>query len=770
MADYKQLLTKAIAALPENNGAQRREVYEKARKALVSQLRSVSPPLAAREITQHRLELEDCIRQVEQEATENILGGFRHVEDDRIPTAGGQQASTPEAPVPPVQPTPSAPDPNAVHELPPAGEQASPEPSAPEPAAPEPAAPDRPAPSPEAPAEPERPAEPQAAAPAPAETPEPEPESRQASAAPGPVETEAAAPEPVDPEPVEPEPAAPEPEPEAPKQKSAPAYPDDDSSSIDAIIARANAVREASPPPRVPEPTPTTPPETPPPAPGSVDDLARALGGDEAESGAITSPPENLRNEPAPDPAPPASMVSSAAVGAAMSRVREVEVDQPFTARVQRRPNEDTAPFSEGGEEDGHNESQLVIDRAIEMLDREARGERDARNDEAPPDPDEGSGDRGGTAGAATPPPETHEDELVAAHDRYDQGQDEEKGGNALTIFLVLAIVLLGVTGGAGYWAWQEDYLDLDAMFAQSEPAGDTPDEANTSGGTPALDTTEVPSGNDGEAGPGNTQTADSGLSVDELTPSEAEPDGEERLPASEGATEADGGTTGDTAGEERLPAEDATADPSMDGSPEDGGIVAGNGAQSLLLEASQSGQTGAVPYSGTVEWERGTDELGQPTLIGRAEIPARNLGVEVLLRRNGDPALPASHLVEIEFDTAETFVGGNIASFGGILFKNEELVPGRPLVGAPARVLENMFLFALSSAPEDVRTNLPLIENNKWMDLAVVYGTGRQAIITLEKDEDAEEMFDEVVSQWRDASQSASAEGEDGSEESGSS
>ena len=34
MADYKELLRRAVEALPENNGAARRAVYEKARAAL----------------------------------------------------------------------------------------------------------------------------------------------------------------------------------------------------------------------------------------------------------------------------------------------------------------------------------------------------------------------------------------------------------------------------------------------------------------------------------------------------------------------------------------------------------------------------------------------------------------------------------------------------------------------------------------------------------------------------------------------------------------
>ncbi len=92
MADYRDLLRRAVEALPENNGAARRQVYEKARAALLAQLRALDPPLPSREITQHRLQLEDCIRQVEQEATEQLLGGLKHQETTPAPVAAAPVA------------------------------------------------------------------------------------------------------------------------------------------------------------------------------------------------------------------------------------------------------------------------------------------------------------------------------------------------------------------------------------------------------------------------------------------------------------------------------------------------------------------------------------------------------------------------------------------------------------------------------------------------------------------------------------------------------
>jgi hypothetical protein len=68
MADYYPLIVRAIAGLGANTpGESRRALYERARAALISQLRSVEPALSESEITGERLALEEAIRSVEDE-------------------------------------------------------------------------------------------------------------------------------------------------------------------------------------------------------------------------------------------------------------------------------------------------------------------------------------------------------------------------------------------------------------------------------------------------------------------------------------------------------------------------------------------------------------------------------------------------------------------------------------------------------------------------------------------------------------------------------
>src|SRR5262249_7536886 len=68
MADYHPLITRAVDGLSNNTAEARRILYERARAALVSQLRSIDPPLSETEITRERLVLEDVVCKVEAES------------------------------------------------------------------------------------------------------------------------------------------------------------------------------------------------------------------------------------------------------------------------------------------------------------------------------------------------------------------------------------------------------------------------------------------------------------------------------------------------------------------------------------------------------------------------------------------------------------------------------------------------------------------------------------------------------------------------------
>jgi hypothetical protein len=73
MADYYPLIARAVAGLEKNTGDARRVLYERARTALVSQLRGVNPALNESDVTRERLALEEAIRKVEADAARKRL-------------------------------------------------------------------------------------------------------------------------------------------------------------------------------------------------------------------------------------------------------------------------------------------------------------------------------------------------------------------------------------------------------------------------------------------------------------------------------------------------------------------------------------------------------------------------------------------------------------------------------------------------------------------------------------------------------------------------
>jgi hypothetical protein len=133
MADYYTVLQRAVAALPENTGAGRRAIYDKARAALVRQLETIQPPLPAAEIAKQRLSLEEAVRRIEADVARAV--------PPRTAAPPPRREPPPARPEPPPRPEPTRPEPTRTE--PPRSEGPRPEAGEPARAAP-PAAPGAP--------------------------------------------------------------------------------------------------------------------------------------------------------------------------------------------------------------------------------------------------------------------------------------------------------------------------------------------------------------------------------------------------------------------------------------------------------------------------------------------------------------------------------------------------------------------------------------------------------------------------------------------------
>jgi len=173
--------------------------------------------------------------------------------------------------------------------------------------------------------------------------------------------------------------------------------------------------------------------------------------------------------------------------------------------------------------------------------------------------------------------------------------------------------------------------------------------------------------------------------------------------------------------------------------------------AQRASLYEEDPGEREGKRHDGTVIWRTETlsPERQPPELAIRAEleIPEWHLRMTLLLHRNTDKALPASHTLEIAFQPPGNF--GEISSIPALLMKSAELSDGSRLAGVTARVTSGLFLIGLSAADGQIQRNLQMLKELTWFDIPIVYENGRRAILAIEKGAPGERAFQEAFMAW---------------------
>lgn len=143
----------------------------------------------------------------------------------------------------------------------------------------------------------------------------------------------------------------------------------------------------------------------------------------------------------------------------------------------------------------------------------------------------------------------------------------------------------------------------------------------------------------------------------------------------------------------------------------------------------------------------------GQPlerAVIANVDIPDAGLTMRMVLRRNLDTTLPASHTVELTFTTRAGDTNRVIRDVGLLQFKSEEAARGTPVAGLPVPVRENLFLIGLSNLQADVARNTQLFVRRNWVDLPVRMASGQRAILSFEKGGSGEQVINDAFSQWQ--------------------
>ena len=182
------------------------------------------------------------------------------------------------------------------------------------------------------------------------------------------------------------------------------------------------------------------------------------------------------------------------------------------------------------------------------------------------------------------------------------------------------------------------------------------------------------------------------------------------------------------------------------------GTAIPTNGAQqrAVLYDEDPSNPAGRQ-FVGSVAWRAEPIKAdGRPDELAAqadVDIPSRGLRMTMSLRRNLDPSLPASHVIDLNFQLrADT---DEVANVPGILMKSNEQARGTPLAGLAVKITGGSFLVGLSNVAADRERNLKLLLERAWFDIPIVYANQRRAILAIEKGEPGERVFRTVFTVW---------------------
>jgi hypothetical protein len=166
---------------------------------------------------------------------------------------------------------------------------------------------------------------------------------------------------------------------------------------------------------------------------------------------------------------------------------------------------------------------------------------------------------------------------------------------------------------------------------------------------------------------------------------------------------------------------------------------------RAIFYFQGSEGQSGQAS-DGTATWAEITKD-GRPAIQATIRIPEREVRAIVTIYKNYDEALPASHLVEVQFEGK--LAESPVQKVPALVLKTTEQARGQPLAGAAVPVTNELFWIALSDDTDEVNRNIQLMREGSWFDIPILFGDQTRALITFEKGIPGDKVFETVMASW---------------------
>ena len=155
----------------------------------------------------------------------------------------------------------------------------------------------------------------------------------------------------------------------------------------------------------------------------------------------------------------------------------------------------------------------------------------------------------------------------------------------------------------------------------------------------------------------------------------------------------------------------------------------------------------------GTAVWSIVPAPPGQPAGVGvkaEIDIPDLKMHASMILRKNLDASLPASHTIDLRvtFDPGSPIKG--IKDIALPLMRRDDPPASDALTGVRVKISDNYFLVGLNRADADVARNTQEIAERSWFDFPMQLDDDRIAKLTFEKGADGEKIVAQALAAWK--------------------
>ena len=155
----------------------------------------------------------------------------------------------------------------------------------------------------------------------------------------------------------------------------------------------------------------------------------------------------------------------------------------------------------------------------------------------------------------------------------------------------------------------------------------------------------------------------------------------------------------------------------------------------------------------GTVVWSIVPAPANQPAAVGvksEIDIPDLKLHASMILRKNFDASLPASHTIDLRlnFDPGSPIKG--IKDIALPLMRRDDPPAADALTGVRVKISDNYFLVGLNRGDTDVTRNIQELAERGWIDFPMQLDDDRIAKLTFEKGGDGEKIVAQALAAWK--------------------